>query len=134
MERLCLGRFFLAIEIIVFNKNFVDAVESIDSQTKKDILSRIIFCKVLEVWKLPIWPCSGLIYTGFKHFIYKAKNKVTLFMRGNLSRAAQLFQNELRLANWTFFFYLRLNFSHLILILSEFYSFSLLSFSHKLFD
>ena len=32
-----LGMIFLAIEIIVFNKNFVDAVESIDSQTKKDI-------------------------------------------------------------------------------------------------
>ena len=49
-------------------------------------------------------------------------------MRGDLSRATQLFQIELRLANWTFFSFLRLNFSHLILILSKIYSVSLLSF------
>ena len=48
---------------------------------------------------------AKFFYTRFKHFIYNAQNNVTLFMRGDLSRATQLFQIELRLANWTFFFF-----------------------------
>ena len=32
------------------------------------------FCKVLVVWKMPIWLCSGLNYARFEEFIHNAES------------------------------------------------------------
>ena len=47
-----------------------DPIEDIDflKSDARKILSPIKFCKVRENWKMPIWPCSGLIYEHLKDF------------------------------------------------------------------
>ena len=40
----------------------------------KDILPTIIFCKILGIWKLPYWACSGPNYARFEEFIPNAES------------------------------------------------------------
>ena len=67
---------FSSIEIKVFDEKCLYPIEDIDFLILEDILPPIIFCKVLGVWKLPNWPCSGLNYARFEEFIHIAE-KVT---------------------------------------------------------
>ena len=57
-------------------------------QIIKDVLPPIVFRKVLGVWKLPNWQCSGLNYARFEEFIHNAER---------LTRIMDTIQFELRL-------------------------------------
>ena len=69
----------------------------------------IIFSKFKGVWKLPIWPYSGLIYARFENFIHNPELSPT-----------KLFQIVLRLANRSFNF-VRLKFSQLIIDIVQYF-------------
>ena len=98
-EHLCSVWFFLFSHFLPIESSFRQKVflrywryRLPEFKSKKNILPPIIFCKVLGVWKLPKWPCSGLNYARFEEF-FRIVQSVTRFliMRGHLSRTTKSF-------------------------------------------
>ena len=52
----------------------VEDIDTLKWNVKRYFTSDCFFCKVLGVWKLSIWPCSGLIYVRFEHFIHNVES------------------------------------------------------------
>ena len=80
-EFLCLVWFFSfsqfsPVKIIILNKKFLYLIEDIDflSSNVKRYFTSDSFCKVLEVWKLPNLPYSGLNYERFEVFVHNAES------------------------------------------------------------